>query len=127
MVVMTQQRYVHQVVEAWEGEYKKGLLTFWILLSLHDGAKHVREVKYFIESEATTNLEVDEKSVYRSMNRFRKMDLIKYKEVESPNGGPALKVYNLTPIGHEVLRIFYKNNIKRVFITEEFIKRTKGL
>lgn len=124
---MTQQTYVEQVVEAWESEYKKGLLTFWILMSLRDGEKHVREIKQFIECEAVTNLEVDEKSVYRSVGRLRKMGLITNREIESPNGGPKLKMNVLTTAGMAALQYFYQRNIRDVFLTKEFLRRTKGL
>lgn len=124
---MHQQTYVNQVVTSWESEYKKGLMTFWILLALHDAPKHVREIKYFIEEDANTNLEVDEKSIYRSVGRLRKMTLIVAKDVESTSGGPALKVYSLTTEGQQALEQFYQQNIKRVFLTQEFAQRTKGL
>ena len=115
------------MVTSWESEYKKGLMTFWILLALHDTPKHVREIKHFIEKEAATNLEVDEKSVYRSVGRLRKMALIVATDVDSSNGGPTLKVYNLTTEGRQALEQFYQHNIKQVFLTEEFAQRTKGL
>lgn len=127
IVTMNNKTYVDQVVEAWEEEYKKGLLTFWILLALHDSPKHVREIKEFIETDARTNLSVDEKSVYRSVGRLRKLDLISSSEVDSSSGGPKLKVYGLTSKGSQALGQFYKNNIKRIFQTEEFARRTKGL
>lgn len=124
---MTQHTYIEQVVDAWESEYKKGLLTFWILLSLHDDEKHVREIKQFIEFEATTNLEVDEKSVYRSVGRLRKMGLIVSREVESQSGGPKLKLNSLTTDGRAALQQFYQRNIEQVFLTQEFIERMRAL
>ncbi len=124
---MKQRTYVAQVVEAWESEYKKGLLTFWILLSLHDGEKHMREIKHFIEHEATTNLEVDEKSVYRSLGRLRKMGLIAQRHVEGPNAGPMLKLNTLTADGKAALSHFYQRNIQQPFLSREFATRTKGL
>lgn len=124
---MTQQTYAEQVIEVWEGEYKKGLLTFWILLALHDGEKHMREIKQFIECDATTNLEVDEKSVYRSIGRLRKMGLIAHREVDSSHGGPALKLNYLTSEGTIALQQFYRRNIKQTFLTPEFKQRMKGL
>lgn len=127
IVTMKQQTYVDQVVETWESEYKKGLLTFWILLSLHDSDRHAREIKQFIEHEAVTNLEVDEKSVYRSIGRLRKMGLINHQSVDSPNGGPMLKLNYLTSDGKAALRQFYTRNIKQIFLTQEFTQRTKGL
>jgi DNA-binding PadR family transcriptional regulator len=125
--MMNNQTYVEQVVDAWEDGYKKGLLTFWVLLALHNGPKHMRQIKQYIEADATTNLTVDEKSLYRSINRFKKMNLIESRNESSDSGGPPLKVYSLAPPGRETLRLFYERNINQIFLTKEFQKETKGL
>ena len=122
-----QKRYVEQVVDAWEEGYKKGLLTFWVLLSLHNGDKHMQQIKLYIEAETSSNLTVDEKSLYRSLTRFRKMELVTTYDMPSQNGGPPLKVYGLAPPGHAALKLFYERNIAQVFLTKQFDKETKGL
>jgi DNA-binding PadR family transcriptional regulator len=119
--------YSEQVVEAWEETYKKGLLTFWILLALHRGPKHVRQIKHYIEEEIPTNLTVDEKSLYRSITRFKKMNLLTADDIPSQNGGPALKVYSLAPPGDQALRLFYKRNIANVFLSKEFNDEIKEI
>jgi DNA-binding PadR family transcriptional regulator len=128
VVTMLENRtYDEQVVEAWEETYKKGLLTFWILLALYRGPKHVQQIKRYIEEEVPTNLTVDEKSLYRSITRFKKMNLITSDDVPSEKGGPALKVYSLAPPGDRALRLFYKRNIANVFLSKEFNKEVKEL
>lgn len=122
-----QHRYVDQVVDAWEDGYKKGLLTFWVLVALHNGPKHMQQIKHYIEVEAPSNLTVDEKSLYRSLTRFRKMDLLEAHDSPSQNGGPPLKLYGLTPVGKDALRLFYERNIGQVFLTKQFQDQTKGL
>lgn len=124
---MSDNTYVNQVVYTWEENYKKGLLTFWILLAIYNGPKYIRQIKTYIESDIATNLTVDEKSLYRSTARFKKMDLIVEHEEPSTNGGPALKVYELSQQGREALKLFYEHNIKQVLQTEQFINETKGL
>lgn len=119
--------YSEQVVDAWEDNYKKGLLTFWILLALHRGPKHMRQIKQYIEEEIPTNLTVDEKSLYRSITRFKKMNLLTADDIPSQNGGPALKVYSLAPPGDQALRLFYKRNIANVFLSQEFNNEVKEL
>ena len=121
------QTYVEQVVDAWEDGYKKGLLTFWILLALHNGPKHMRQIKQYIEVDAHSNITVDEKSLYRSVNRFKKMELVESHDATSPNGGPSFKVYTLAPPGKEALKLFYARNINQIFLTNAFQKETKGL
>lgn len=121
------QSYVEQVVDAWEDGYKKGLLTFWVLLALYNGPKHMRQIKQYIENDSASNLTVDEKSLYRSMSRFQKMDLLTSYKEQSDAGGPDFKVYRLTDAGHEALRLFYRRNIENVFLTKVFEKESKGL
>ena len=107
---MDNNTYIDQVVTAWEGTYKKGLLTFWILVSLHNGEKHVGTVKEFIENN-NTNITVDEKSLYRSLVRFKKMDLLLVRQQQSSSGGPALNIYSLSASGRIALKKFYVRNI----------------
>lgn len=127
MVVMPQHTYTEQVVTAWEDSYKKGLLTFWILVALHNGPKHVGEVKEFIESTATTNLTVDEKSLYRSLTRLKKMALVTTTSQPSANGGPPINSYSLAPPGREALQLFFERNIAAIFLTPAFQHITKGI
>ncbi len=123
---MDNNTYIDQVVTAWEGTYKKGLLTFWILVSLHNGEKHVGTVKEFIENN-NTNITVDEKSLYRSLVRFKKMDLLLVRQQQSSSGGPALNIYSLSASGRIALKKFYVRNIADVFQTAKFKKLMKGL
>lgn len=119
--------YVDQVVDAWEEGYKKGLLTFWVLLALFSGPKHMREIQQYIEIDSVSGLSVDEKSLYRSLGRFRKMELISSFRQRSSAGGPDLKVYQLTTTGEAALRLFYERSIKSVFLTDAFARESKGL
>jgi DNA-binding PadR family transcriptional regulator len=112
--------YIEQVVTAWEDGYKKGLLTFWVLMALQDGEKHVQQIKHYIEETMQTNLTVDEKSLYRSIGRFKKMDLISSQDQPSDNGGPAYKAYVLTATGRQALKLFCDRNILNVFLTPSF-------
>ena len=121
------QTYVNQVVDAWEDGYKKGLLTFWVLLALHNGPKHMRQIKMYIEHECHTNITADEKSLYRSMSRFQKMDLVSSYKQQSDAGGPDYKVYQLTKSGRQSLQLFYQRNIADVFLTNEFNNESRGL
>lgn len=119
--------YVEQVVTAWEDGYKKGLLTFWVLMALNDGLKHVQQVKEYIEQSMNTNLTVDEKSLYRSMSRFKKMELIYSQDQPSESGGPAFKVYALTETGRRALKLFSERNIEDVFLTPTFQQAIKRI
>lgn len=128
-VTMTDERipYVNQVVDAWEEGYKKGLLTFWVLLALFNSPKHMREIQQYIEIDSVSGLRVEEKSLYRSLNRFQKMELVSSYRQPSNAGGPDLKVYQLTATGEAALRLLYERSIKNVFLTDAFARESKGL
>lgn len=119
--------YINQIVDGWEEGYKKGLLTFWVLLALFNGPKHMREIRQYIEFDSVSGLTVDEKSIYRSLGRFRKMELIDSYQRRSDAGGPDLKVYQLTAAGDAALRLFYERSIKNVFFTHAFADEVKKL
>lgn len=87
----------------------------------------MRQIKQYIEEEMPTNLTVDEKSLYRSITRFKKMSLLTSEDVPSQSGGPALKVYTLAPPGEQALRLFYQRNIADVFLSKEFREEIKEL
>lgn len=122
-----QQPYIEQVVDAWEDGYKKGMLTFWVLLGLFNNPKHVRQIQQYVEIDSVSGLSVDEKSLYRSLSRFQKMELVDSVRQRSSAGGPDLKVYRLTAAGEAALRLLYERSIKNVFLTDAFADEAKKL
>ena len=106
--------YEQRLLDTWEEVYKKGLLTFWILLALKDGPKHMTEIKHFISKQTRHTVTVDDKSLYRSLRRVQAMDMIEHTSRPGKNG-PDLKVYSLNSIGSKVLHAFAKRNIIDVF------------
>ena len=46
---------IDELLNAWEETYKKGQLTFWVLLALKESNKCVEDIKEFVEkvSEGT--------------------------------------------------------------------------
>lgn len=91
-----------------------------MLAALADGDKHMQQISQFISVTYDTNLTADDKSLYRSLSRFRKMQLIEPYEMPSKNAGPAHNMYRLTSIGAEALRQFTEKNITDVFLTNNF-------
>ncbi|HVQ43693.1 MAG TPA: PadR family transcriptional regulator [Candidatus Saccharimonadia bacterium] len=105
--------YEQTLLSGWEDTYSKGQLTLWIMLSLKDSQKHMGQIKDFI-LEATHGLVTpDDKSVYRSLRRFRDAQLVDHRLEPNP-GGPALKIYQLTPTGAAVLQAFLARNIEDI-------------
>ncbi len=54
----------------WEESYKKGLLSFWILLLLHERPSYPFEMRSLIEEISQGTITADENSIYRALNRF---------------------------------------------------------
>ena len=60
----------------WEQSYKKGLLSFWMLLSLSERPMYAYEMKEHIEAFSQGSISADENSIYRALRRFAKTGLI---------------------------------------------------
>src|SRR5437667_11987969 len=108
-------QYKEKLLNSWEEVYKKGQLTFWILLSLKEQARYVEEIKDFIENATASAFTCEEQSLYRSLRKFYDIEMVEFMSKEG-NKGPKRKYYHLTPLGKEVLKEFIKRNIK-IFYT----------
>ncbi|HEV8224855.1 MAG TPA: PadR family transcriptional regulator [Rubrobacteraceae bacterium] len=101
--------YIEKLLQGWEEVHKKGQLTFWILLALKDGPKHMAGIKSFIDEATNHAFTVDDQSMYRALRRYYETELADYEA--APGHGPDRKVYRLSPIGEDVLRQFARRNI----------------
>src|SRR5690348_3088583 len=107
-------KYDQDLLNAWEETHKKGQLTLWVFLALKDGAKHMQQIKEFIDRYTNQAVSVDVKSMYRALRRYYDAEMIDYSNVPSDNG-PDLKVYRLTDTGRHVLEEFIDRNITSVY------------
>lgn len=98
------------LLEQWENVYKKGLLTFWLLLLLHERPMYVFEMGEALAEVSQGTVTADEKSLYRALRRFEAMDLVESTWRPS-DVGPRRRYYHLTPLGNELLRRFVRRNI----------------
>ena len=55
----------------WEESYKKGLLSFWLLLLLAQRKAYPYEIKAAINTMSHNTINADENSIYRSPDRSR--------------------------------------------------------
>lgn len=106
----------------WNEVYKKSFLSFWILLSLSDGAKYTAEIAAFLSEYGNGNLDVKEQSLYRALRRFKAMKIISINERRSPQGGPDRKYFTLSATGSALLREFTRQNV-RSFTNPDIEKR----
>lgn len=102
---------VNQLVEEWDDVYKKGQLSFWVLLSIYEGEKYALQITEFMDTVSGGQFEVKEQSLYRALRRFKDMGLVSIEQRESPNSGPKRKYYSLTQTGIAVLQQFSERNI----------------
>ncbi|MGB7539786.1 MAG: PadR family transcriptional regulator, partial [Anaerolineales bacterium] len=64
---------VDDLLKNWEEVYKKGLLTFWLLLFLHERPAYAYEASAAIGELSNGTILADENSMYRALNRFESL------------------------------------------------------
>ena len=116
--------YERKLLDGWEEVFKRGQLTFWVLLSLKDGPKHMAQVRTWIDAITGGAVRVEERSLYRSLQRFHDSELVTSASAASERG-PDLKLYSLTRVGEHVLQAFIDRNI-RLFLVPEVMQLLDG-
>jgi PadR family transcriptional regulator PadR len=101
---------VDGLLKNWEEVYKKGFLTFWILLFLHERPAYAYEMSTAITELSQGMVSADEKSMYRALSRFETFGIVS-SELELSNLGPRRRYYHLTDSGLALLRRFIQRNI----------------
>jgi len=99
-----------ELLSAWEENYKKGLLTFWLLLLLHERESYAFEMSRLVADASRGTIRADENSIYRALNRFEALGLVASSWQDS-EVGPPRRYYRLTETGHELLRAFIRRNV----------------
>ncbi len=105
----------------WEEVYKKGLLSFWILLLLYERPSYPFEMRPLIEEISQNTITADDNSIYRTLNRFSEIGIVA-SETRPSSQGPDRRYYRLTDSGIQLLQQFTERNI-RVFETPQVAKR----
>ena len=113
------------LLQTWESTYKKGLLSFWMLLVLHEQPAYALELGRLVEEASAGSLSADDNSIYRALNRFERFDLIR-GESRPSSLGPDRRYYSLTAKGLGLLRRFAQRNIL-VFQSDGVRRRLKAL
>ena len=98
------------LLSTWEGVYKKGLLSFWMLLLLHQRPAYAFELNALIQELAQGSISADDNSLYRALNRFEDLGICRSELQPSPQG-PARRYYHLTEKGTALLKRFIERNI----------------
>lgn len=95
-----------EFLSTWEEIYKRGHLTFWILLALYSGAHTAQNIVTFMERHAL-DFSVNEQSLYRALRRYDDVGLI----IITKGDSNRQKHYRLSETGKHVLKAFITRNI----------------
>jgi len=95
----------------WEETYKKGLLSFWLLLLLSRRKAYPRETKGLLAELSQNTISADENSIYRALNRLAESEVID-SEIQPSDTGPSRRYFFLTDLGRELLSHFISRNIQ---------------
>jgi DNA-binding PadR family transcriptional regulator len=109
----------------WEEVYKKGLLTFWLLLLLHERAAYAYEINDAVQEISQGTISADNNSIYRALSRFETMGIVT-SDLRQSDIGPARKYYGLSEKGVLLLGKFIQRNIL-LFETPLVAERIRNL
>jgi PadR family transcriptional regulator, regulatory protein PadR len=112
---------IGELLNKWEETYKKGLLSFWILLLLYERPSYPYEMSAEVAKISQATISVDDNSIYRALNRFEVVGIVK-SELQQSNSGPQRRYYGLTSKGKALLTEFIQRNIQ-VFETPSVAER----
>ncbi|MFN8595923.1 MAG: PadR family transcriptional regulator [Anaerolineae bacterium] len=116
---------VEDLLENWEGAYKKGLLSLWLLLFLHARPAYAYELSAAVRTLSQGTITADDNSIYRALNRFEALGVVN-SELRQSAVGPQRRYYQLTETGLELLRQFIQRNIL-VFEQPEIAARLQAV
>ena len=116
---------IGELLNKWEETYKKGLLSFWILLLLYERPSYPYEMSAEVTKISQGTISVDDNSIYRALNRFESVGIVK-SELQQSNTGPQRRYYSLTPTGKGLLTEFTRRNIQ-VFETPYVSERISAV
>lgn len=112
---------IGELLSKWEENYKKGLLSFWILLLLYERPSYPYEMSAEVAKISQGTISVDDNSIYRALNRFESVGIVA-SELQQSNTGPQRRYYRLTSKGKALLTEFTQRNIQ-VFETPSVSER----
>ena len=98
------------LLDQWEESYKKGLLSFWLLLLLAQRKAYPYEIKAAINEMSRNTINADENSIYRALNRLADSGIVD-SELLASETGPSRRYFFLTSLGQELLSCFITRNI----------------
>ncbi len=102
---------LESLLTQWEETYKKGLLSFWLLLLLSRRKAYPREIKGLLAELSQNTINADENSIYRALYRLAESGVID-SEMQQSDAGPDRRYFFLTDFGRKLLSHFISRNIQ---------------
>jgi PadR family transcriptional regulator PadR len=102
--------HLENLLAQWEETYKKGLLSFWLLLLLSQRKAYPYEIKAAIAELSQHTISVEENSIYRALKRLAQSGILN-SEVQQSKNGPDRRYFSLTDLGRDLLNRFITRNI----------------
>ena len=94
----------------WEETYKKGLLSFWLLLLLAQRKAYPYEVRSAVYEISHHTIDADENSIYRALYRLADAGIVE-SEVTPSETGRSRRYFFLTDLGRDLIHRFITRNI----------------
>jgi PadR family transcriptional regulator PadR len=101
---------VERLLQQWEENYKKGLLTFWLLLLLSQRKAYPYEMKSAITELSQGTITAEDNSIYRALRRLAQSGIVD-SEMRPSETGPSRRYFFITEVGLELLTQFIRRNI----------------
>ena len=101
---------IEDALKQWEEIYKRGLLTFWILLELSQREMYAYEMRGAIVDMSQGTITVDDNSIYRALKRFAEAGWVR-SDLRPSETGPARRYFSLTGAGLALLAGFVERNL----------------
>ena len=101
---------IEDALMQWEEIYKRGLLTFWILLELSQREMYAYEMRGAIVDMSQGTISVDDNSIYRALKRFAEAGWVR-SDLRPSDSGPARRYFSLTAAGLALLAGFVERNL----------------
>jgi DNA-binding PadR family transcriptional regulator len=102
---------LESLLAQWEETYKKGLLSFWLLLLLNQRKAYPYEIKEAIADLSQNTITAEDNSIYRALKRLAQSGVV-VSEMQPSVNGPNRRYFYLTDLGRELLNQFITRNIQ---------------
>jgi len=99
-----------RLLDDWESVFRQGLLTFWTFVALSDTGCDASALKHRIETLTDGTYNPAEQTLYRQLRRHLDVGMVAQTKMPS-KAGPPKNIYELSPLGRDLLRTFTQRNI----------------